>query len=139
MPQTAAIAVPTELQRNIDTATADQLDAARARLLIAKAHISNPKNWTQGVGARDLNGKPTFAKGVDACQWCASASLSYAPVNSIRVANLAREALTAVCRQWGYANIEAMNDHPETTHPTVMLAFDEAGKLLERPTAATGR
>lgn len=89
---TTTISVPAELQRNIDTATADQLDTARSRLLAAKNHISNPKNWTQGVAARDLNGNPTFAKGVDACQWCASASLSYAPVNSIRVANLAREA-----------------------------------------------
>lgn len=139
MPPTATIAVPTELQRNIDTATADQLDAARARLLMAKSHISDPKKWTQGVGARDPNGKPTFAKGVDACQWCASASLSYVPVNSIRVANLARDALATVCHQWGYSNIEAMNDHPETTHPTVILAFDTAGKLLERPPAATKR
>jgi hypothetical protein len=40
-------------------------------LIEARKVIEDPKNWTQFVGARDINGRAKSANSELACKWCA--------------------------------------------------------------------
>lgn len=127
---TRTIQLP-ELRKRISQASHEDRAAAAHRLQAAKERISNPVNWTQFTAARDASGKPVHTRHQNACQWCASASLTYQPAPSGNIANLARYALVIACAQHGFGTIPDMNDAPGTQHADVMEVFDDAISLLE--------
>jgi hypothetical protein len=98
-------------------------------LKAARDKIADPKNWTQGVSARDHNGKYTSPCNYDAVSWCASgavydvADTSYETYHEA-IAALAGTPLGAVDK------VVEINDN--STHAEVLAMFDAAIRRTER-------
>ena len=96
-------------------------------LIEAKERISSPKCWTQGIGARDINGNPVRSLSDAAARWCAMGAIDrcfpigtpFMAIEDTGVHDLLRSAT-------GTHDLTNWNDDPERTHDEVMDAFDQA-------------
>lgn len=62
----------------------------------ARELISDRSKWTQGVMARDADGKPVLPEDSSAACWCATGALrAVAPTSEVRLAALARLAVSS--------------------------------------------
>jgi hypothetical protein len=88
-------------------------------LVAAKDEISNPKNWTQKVYARDSEGNFVSYDSSEAVCWCSDGALNRVTPN-YGIYSKAELVLKSVMD----GNIINFND--TRTHEEVMQAFDKA-------------
>lgn len=95
-------------------------------LIKSKELISNPKNWTQGMFARDEYGTPVPSISENACSWCSAGAV-------IKVANNIYVAISlfALLEKSISRAIAPFNDNPESTHEDIMNMFDKAIELAK--------
>lgn len=108
-------------------------------LIKARELITNPSNWTQGEGARDVNDKPirsTAEMRCSAVKFCAYGAMGQAAMllghdGFHPEYDVARGHLREVCREkYGTPNVSVANDKIE--HVEVLSIFDAA---IERAVA----
>lgn len=106
-------------------------------LIKAKAVIADPTKWTQGVMARDAEGRPVGFSDKKADCFCAvgavnvaalkahaevTEEVTYIPaIGAIRALNRAASQRSAP-----FTLIEEFNDMGTTTHAAIMAVFDKA-------------
>jgi hypothetical protein len=100
-------------------------------LKAARDKIADPKNWTQGVSARNHDGKYTNPCNYDAVSWCASGALYSAADTSHELYHEAIAALAGIPAPLGAVDkVVEINDHG--THAEVLAMFDAAIRRIER-------
>lgn len=98
-------------------------NAVAVTLLVARALIEDPRNWTQGDLARDIHGAVVPLLSPEASAWSALAAIYVAADPNI---DLVIEA-TAALRQVLEMSISEFND--TSTHQEVLGAFGAAWRL----------
>lgn len=99
----------------------------------AKALISDPERWTQGVYARDRKGRSVLGWDESAACWCALGavtSIKYHPNHPLNIdyfIGIAIARLNAAAQDKNYFGCAALNDGSD--HTTVMDMFDRAIEL----------
>lgn len=101
------------------------LDLLRA----ARRVIEQPWNWTQRSMARDRFGGSVRTVSPYACRFCAEGGLQRAAqLLDVRNEGVLTEALVALYDALppDFDTVPFLNDHPSTTHPTVLALYDRA-------------
>ncbi len=97
-------------------------------LIDAKALITDPDKWTQGVSARKANGEAVGSQHKEACQFCALGAVrrAHPPFKGF---TQTVDVLEAAAVKLGSQDVVDLNDHSD--HPRVMEMFDLAIKECE--------
>lgn len=91
------------------------------KLILARAILEQPENWTQGTYARDDEGWPCLEDHPESVCWCMSGACRLAYANPML---LAYELVPGWC-------VPQFNDLSLTKHSDVLSVFDRAiAKLL---------
>lgn len=87
----------------------------------ARALIADPKNWTQGVSARNRKGDPVGPKDWTACQYCAAGAV-------VRTGGqpAAFKALDNAARALHPGSFSVICVNDEHGHEAVLKVFDKA-------------
>lgn len=94
-------------------------------LRAARAKITDPKRWAQGVGARDTFGRQVAARCESAVCWCSIGAIC--AVEGVTFAG--DDVLDYLRTVSGESSVVDFNDAPERTHDEVLQAFDKAAAL----------
>lgn len=109
-------------------------DLTRPTLLVARTLLSDRRCWTQGVLARDRQGRPVSALDPTAVSWCALGAVYRIADGDIAMFRRASAALEAVARALYGVGIRTLNDAPSPfAYRAVLGAFDHA---IDRPLEA---
>ena len=99
----------------------------------ARAVLSQPSAWTQGVLARGIDLKPLKAEDPLACSFCMGGAVhKVCQKLDIMVAHQALQALWAGLGKEHWNNIASYNDARDRTHEEVLAVFDRTIKRLEK-------
>jgi hypothetical protein len=96
-------------------------------LIAARAKIERPENWTQGVFARDSQGRDVTAKDKTSVCWCALGAVIATNI-SYEDEELATNYLRIELDAYGNS-ITKFND--TSTHAEVLAMFDRAISVSE--------
>jgi hypothetical protein len=106
-----------------------QLNTPQTVLINAKALIADPKNWTQGVFARNADGYSTGVHEEDAICFCTLGAIAVAGDNQKWAQQIAINTLSKIITvnaSNDAVSVGAFND--THTHEEVMELFDKAIK-----------
>lgn len=92
-------------------------------LIAARQLVEKPERWTQGVFARDLNGRPVDLLGPHAKCFCISGAVGRVVKRDHAKWDQILELLAKTARR---RNIVRFNDANKRTHAEVLAAFDRA-------------
>lgn len=98
-------------------------------LRAAREKIADPKNWTQGVNARDALGDPVPPSDFDATCWCSYGAVAAVELDDAlgtEACNFLHDAVREISGRWGVA---AFNDDAE--HSDVLAMFNRAVEIAE--------
>ena len=105
-------------------------------LIAAKKRISDPRRWTKGAWARDLNHVPCASSSSEACSWCAIGAVAAATTKlhnrlDSPYSVLASAKADAMLKLAAFTPVEGIcvavfNDNESTTHEDIMKLFDKA-------------
>lgn len=102
-------------------------------LTSARQNLSEEKNWTREVYARDKDGYSVGELEATAVCFCSLGAIRKAvPDNNYKGYNNARDALyeTIKAEHKPFLTVHAFNDHIDTTHADVLALFDTTIKRL---------
>jgi len=109
----------------------DERNTAVEILTNARQSISDEKNWTQGVYARDIDGYSVVEMEPTAVCFCSLGAIRKAiPGDDYKGYNNARDSLYETLRGRPHLNVHGFNDHPNTKHSDVLALFDDTIKRL---------
>ena len=95
--------------------------------------LSDPTRWTQGTFARDARGEPSHDWNTESC-WCLAGAIYRVAISD----DYGMRAEEFVSNVTGVANIRLFNDHPNTTHESVLAVLDQAIGYARSIPAAPG-
>lgn len=101
--------------------------------------LSDPEQWTKGVGARNANENPTMTTALDACKWCVLGALGKSTHEIYPHEYMVYEVVTEKIMQIlkpKWSCISDFNDAFMTTHEDVMRVLDAAIELLSEQAVA---
>lgn len=106
-----------------------QLNTPQTVLINAKALIADPKNWTQGVFARNADGYSTGVHEEDATCFCTLGAIAVAGNNQKWAQKIAINTLSKIIDDIdGNAALSIGGFNDTHTHEQVMELFDKAIK-----------
>ena len=107
---------------------------AEVKLILQKVRriVSKSWNWTQAVGARDVNSQPVEAYSKEAVCWCVTGAFERATKDGEGNRNVSRDAAGGAWGFLNYANerhngfdrLYEFNDRLDTTHKDIMNFLD---------------
>ena len=100
-------------------------------LVKAKAVIADPKHWTQGWYAKDVEGLNVGPSTPKAVCWCSLGAIQKVAHEEVTYSTrlTAGGYLSRVAAECGYIRIPEFNDN--SSHEAVMKAWDKAIKLAK--------
>jgi hypothetical protein len=100
------------------------VNAARTLLIDARKLLTDPKNWTQQVAARNAQGHETQAKSVTAVCWCSLGALTHCRPDVEDRAYIYNVAYETLLQATPNGMVASFNDN--STHEEVLELFDRA-------------
>lgn len=94
----------------------------------AKSLIDSPEKWTQGVCARNIDGKEVSVHSPSAVCFCSEGAI-HAATNQFNIKQRANKY--AMLQSAVGSNLEVFEYNDSHTHAEVMLAWDKAISLAE--------
>ncbi len=108
-----------------------QLEIKLTELQVLKGAMGilrDPKQWTTGLFAKDIDGNMCSPSSTVACCFCAVGAIRKAAGNESGVAIL---AMNKLCDFLGVENLPSWNDHIDRKHSEVIDAFEKTIYNLE--------